>query len=45
MMLTQILQPGCVRVPLAGKDKDSVIAELIAVADEAGLLGDRQVVE
>jgi len=45
MMLTQILRPGCVRVPLASKDKDSAIAELIAVVDEAGLLGDRQVVD
>ena len=45
MMLTQILQPVCVRVPLAGQDKDSVIAELIEVVDGAGLLGDRQVVE
>lgn len=45
MVLTQILQPACVRVPLAGKDKDSVIAELIEVVDGAGLLGDRQVVD
>jgi nitrogen PTS system EIIA component len=45
MMLTQILQPGCVRVPLASKDKDSAIAELIEVVDGAGMLGDRQVAE
>jgi fructose-specific phosphotransferase system IIA component len=42
MMLTRILQPTCVRVPLAGKDKDSVITELVDVLDESGLLQDRQ---
>ena len=45
MVLTQILQPACVRVPLAGKDKNSVISELIEVVDGTGLLGDRQVVD
>jgi mannitol/fructose-specific phosphotransferase system IIA component (Ntr-type) len=45
MVLTQILQPSCVKVPLAGRDKDSVIAELIDLVDGAGLVGDRQVVQ
>jgi fructose-specific phosphotransferase system IIA component len=42
MMLTRILQPTCVRVPLAGRNKDSVITELVDVLDESGLLQDRQ---
>ena len=29
MILTQILRPGCVKVPLVGTDKDSVITELV----------------
>jgi fructose-specific phosphotransferase system IIA component len=42
MMLTQILQPTCIKVPLAGPDKDSVITELVDVLDENGLLQNRQ---
>ena len=42
MVLTQILQPTCVKVPLVGKDKDSVITELLDVLDENGLFQNRE---
>jgi len=42
MMLTQILQPTCIKVPLVGPDKDSAITELVDVLAENGLLQDRQ---
>ena len=38
MVLTQCLQPGCVKVPLAGKDKRAVITELVNVLDDGNLL-------
>lgn len=41
MILTQILQPSCVRVPLEGRDKKSIITELVDLLDENGLLLDR----
>ncbi|MDH5781435.1 MAG: PTS sugar transporter subunit IIA [Dehalococcoidia bacterium] len=41
MTLTQILQPACVKVPLEGKDKNSVITELVDLLDANGLLLDR----
>jgi fructose-specific phosphotransferase system IIA component len=41
MVLTQILQPTCIKVPLEGKDKLSVISELIDLLDANGLLLDR----
>ena len=41
MILTQILQPACVKVPLEGKDKEFVISELVDLLDENGLLLDR----
>jgi len=41
MNLTQILQPSCVKVPLEGKDKQSVIAELVDLLDSNGLLLDK----
>jgi fructose-specific phosphotransferase system IIA component len=41
MNLTQILQPACVKVPLEGKDKESVISELIDLLDANGLLLDK----
>lgn len=41
MVLTQILQPTCVKVPLEGKDKGSVITELVDLLDANGLLLDR----
>lgn len=44
MLLTQILQPACVKVPLEGAEKQSVITELVDLLDEAGLLLDRDVV-
>ena len=41
MILTQILQPTCVKVPLEGKDKNSVISELVDLLDTNGLLLDK----
>jgi fructose-specific phosphotransferase system IIA component len=38
MLLAQILQPSCVRVPLKGKDKQSVITELVDTLDANKLL-------
>jgi len=44
MLLTQILQPTCVKVPLEGKDKESVITELVDLLDANGLLLDKNIV-
>ncbi len=44
MILTQILQPTCVKVPLEGKDKNSVIMELVDLLDENGLIQDKEAV-
>lgn len=44
MFLTQILQPTCVKVPLEGKDKQSIITELVDLLDDNGLLLDKNVV-
>jgi len=44
MTLTEILQPACIKAPLEGKDKDSVITELVDVLAENRLLSDRDVV-
>ena len=44
MILTQILTPAEIKVPLAGNDKESVITELIDLLDENKLLTDRQIV-
>ena len=41
MILTRILQPGCVKVPLAGTDKRSVITELVNLLDSNKLLSDK----
>ena len=41
MVLTQILQPACVKVPLGGKDKESVIKELVDLLNAGKLLTDR----
>jgi|SRR3972149_11479831 len=41
MILTQILQPTCIKVPLEGKDKKSIITELVDLLDTNGLLLDR----
>ncbi|MEN6426584.1 MAG: PTS sugar transporter subunit IIA [Phycisphaerales bacterium] len=44
MILTQILQPTCVKVPLEGKDKDAAITELVDVLDKNKLIQNRQTV-
>ena len=41
MILTHILQPDCVKVPLSGKDKLSVIKELVDLLDVNKLLTDK----
>jgi len=43
MLLTQILQLSCVKVPLEGKDKNSAISELVDLLDSNGLLLDKAV--
>jgi len=43
MILTQILQPNCVKVPVESKDKEAVITELVDLLDVNGLLLDRDV--
>jgi fructose-specific phosphotransferase system IIA component len=40
MLLTQILQPSCVKVPLEGKTKNAVITELIDLLTAKGLISD-----
>jgi fructose-specific phosphotransferase system IIA component len=42
MTLTKILQPTCVKVPLEGKDKKSIITELVDLLDSNGALLDRE---
>jgi fructose-specific phosphotransferase system IIA component len=42
MILTQILEPNCVKVPLESTDKESVIKELVDLLDAAKLLVDKQ---
>ena len=44
MILTQILQPNCVKVPVESKDKEAVITELVDLLDANGLLSDRDAV-
>jgi len=41
MLLTQILHLSCVKVPLEGRDKKSIITELVDLLDQNGLLLDR----
>ncbi|UCG57656.1 MAG: PTS sugar transporter subunit IIA [Phycisphaerales bacterium] len=41
MTLTQTLQRNCVKVPLEGKDKNSVISELLDLLEANGLLPDK----
>jgi fructose-specific phosphotransferase system IIA component len=43
MILTQILQPTCVKVPVESRDKEGVITELVDLLDARGLLSDRDV--
>jgi fructose-specific phosphotransferase system IIA component len=42
MVLTQILEPTCVKVPLEGTDKESVIKELVNLLDAANLLANKE---
>ena len=46
MMFTEILQPGCVKVPVDSTDKKSVIIELVNLVDQntRGLVLDKQAV-
>ena len=41
MILTQILQPDCIKVPVETRDKEAVITELVDLLDANGLLLDR----
>jgi len=41
MILTQILQPDCIKVPVESRDKEAVITELVDLLDANGLLSDR----
>ncbi|HBG25700.1 MAG: hypothetical protein A2Y10_20525 [Planctomycetes bacterium GWF2_41_51] len=41
MVLTQILEPTCVKVPLKGTDKETAIEELVDLLDAEGLLLNR----
>jgi fructose-specific phosphotransferase system IIA component len=43
MILTQILQPDCIKVPVENRDKEVVITELVDLLDANGLLLDRDV--
>ncbi|KKK82185.1 hypothetical protein LCGC14_2805900, partial [marine sediment metagenome] len=42
MLLTQILEVSCVRVPLEAKEKLSIITELVDLLDANKLLSDRE---
>jgi len=44
MMLTQILQPNCVKVPVEGTDKKAIITELVNLVDgqTTGLILDKK---
>lgn len=42
MVLTQIVQPTCVKVPLESETRDAVITELVELLDENGLLQNRE---
>ncbi|OHB59421.1 MAG: hypothetical protein A2173_11750 [Planctomycetes bacterium RBG_13_44_8b] len=41
MLLTQILELTCVKVPLDGRDKESAIIELVELLDKNELLADK----
>lgn len=41
MLLTQILQPGCIKAPLVSKNKEDAIEELVNILADHGLLTDR----
>ena len=40
MILTQILQPRCIKAPLESKDKESAILELVSLLASAGQITD-----
>jgi fructose-specific phosphotransferase system IIA component len=44
MILTQILQPTCVKVPLESKDKDSAITEMVDMLAASNQITDRDLV-
>jgi fructose-specific phosphotransferase system IIA component len=44
MILSQILRPTCIKAPLEGEDKNSVITELVDLLDANGLLLDKKAV-
>ncbi|AQT68633.1 EIIABC-Fru [Anaerohalosphaera lusitana] len=44
MILTQILQPTCIKAPLEATDKESAITELVDVLSENGLIQNRDAV-
>ncbi len=44
MILTQILEPTCVKAPLKGNDKESVITELVDLLAENSQLKNKEVV-
>ena len=41
MILTQILQPACIKAPLASTNKEDAIEELVNVLADNGYLSDR----
>jgi len=41
MILTQILQPDCIKVPVESREKEAVISELVDLLAAKGLLLDR----
>ena len=43
MIVTQILQPNCVKVPMENKEKEAAITELVDLLDTNGLLLNRDV--
>lgn len=42
MLITEILQPGCIKVPVESKEKTAVINELIDLLNSNGQLLDRE---
>ncbi len=42
MVLTQVLEPDCIKVPLENKEKEGAIEELVNLLDEHGLLNDKE---
>ena len=43
MILTKILHPNCVKVPIENTEKEAVITELVDLLDSNGLFTDRDV--